>query len=132
MNKNLQDMKNSIIDGQLLNSILSILPLIIGIVIILDQKEKANKKDGFLSDRQSQNLALIAKIIFIFVVIYSLKLNYDSYDLARKTNQNTNSLKLQINASYLSLIAAFINLYVVLTNYSDSSFQPAEIKNNYI
>lgn len=132
MNKNLQDMKNSIIDGQLLNSILSILPLIIGIVIILVQKEKANKKDGFLSDRQSQNLALIAKIIFIFVVIYSLKLNYDSYDLARKTNQNTNSLKLQINASYLSLIAAFINLYVVLTNYSDSSFQPAEIKNNYI
>ena len=65
-------------------------------------------------------------------MIYSLKLNYDSYDLARKTNQNTNSLKLQINASYLSLIAAFINLYVVLTNYSDSSFQPAEIENSYI
>ena len=132
MNKNLQDMKNSIIDGQLLNSILSILPLIIGIVIILDQKEKVHKKDGFLTNQESQNLALLAKIIFVFVVLYSLELNYESYDLARKTNQNTSSLKLQIGASYLSLIVALIGLYVVLTNYSNSSFQPAEIENSYI
>lgn len=132
MNKNLQNMKNSIIDGQLLNSILSILPLIIGIVIILDQKEKVHKKDGFLTNQESQNLALLAKIIFVFVVLYSLELNYESYDLARKTNQNTSSLKLQIGSSYLSLIVALIGLYVVLTNYSNSSFQPAEIENSYI
>lgn len=132
MNKNLQDMKNSIIDGQLLNSILSILPLIIGIVIILDQKEKANKKDGFLTNKESQNLALLAKVIFVFIVLHSIELNYESYDLARKTNQNTSSLKLQIGASYLSLIVALIGLYVVLTNYSNSSFQPAEIENSYI
>lgn len=132
MNKNLQDMKNSIIDGQLLNSILSILPLIIGIVIILDPKEKANKKDGFLTNKESQNLALLAKVIFVFIVLHSIELNYESYDLAKETNQNTSSLELQINASYLSIIAALINLYVVLTNYSDSSFQPAEIENSYI
>ena len=132
MNKNLQNMKNSIIDGQLLNSILSILPLIIGIVIILDQKEKVHKKDGFLTNQESQNLALLAKIIFVFVVLYSLELNYESYDLAKKTNQNTSSLKLQIGSSYLSLIVALIGLYVVLTNYSNSSFQPAEIEISYI
>ena len=132
MNKNLQDMKNSIIDGQLLNSILSILPLIIGIVIILDQKEKANKKDGFLTNQESQNLALLAKVIFVFIVLHSIELNYESYDLAKETNQNTSSLQLQIGSSYLSLIVALIGLYVVLTNYSDSSFQPAEIENSYI
>ncbi len=132
MNKNLQDMKNSIIDGQLLNSILSILPLIIGIVIILDQKEKANKKDGFLTNKESQNLALLAKVIFVFIVLHSIELNYESYDLAKETNQNTSSLQLQIGSSYLSLIVALIGLYVVLTNYSDSSFQPAEIENSYI
>lgn len=132
MNKNLQDMKNSIIDGQLLNSILSILPLIIGIVIILDQKEKANKKDGFLTNKESQNLALLAKVIFVFIVLHSIELNYESYDLAKETNQNTSSLKLQIGSSYLSLIVSLIGLYVVLTNYSDSSFQPAEIENSYI
>ena len=53
MNKNLQNRKNYIIEGQLLTSILTILSIVIGIIIILDQKEKANKKDGFLSDRQS-------------------------------------------------------------------------------
>lgn len=132
MNKNLQEMKNSIIDGQLLNSILSILPLIIGIVIILDQKEKANKKDGFLTNKESQNLALLAKVIFVFIVLHSIELNYESYDLAKETNQNTSSLQLQIGSSYLSLIVALIGLYVVLTNYSDSSFQPAEIENSYI
>lgn len=126
------DKKNSIIDGQLINSILSIVGIILGIIIILDQKEKTNGKDGFLNSRQSQNLALLAKIIFIFVVLYALKLNYESYYLSEITNQDTSSLKLQIGASYLSIAVAVIGLYVVLTNYNDTNLQPAEIENNFL
>lgn len=132
MNEELNNKKNSIIDGQLLNSILSIAGIILGIIINLDQKEKANGKEGFLNDNQSQNLALLIKIIFLFVVFYSLNLNYKSYNLAKTTNQDTSSLQLQIYASYLSIAVAIIGLYVVLTNYSNTNFQTSEIENNFL
>lgn len=123
--------KNKILNGQLLNSILSIIGVIIGIIIIIDQKEKANGKDGFLSDNESQNIALIIKLIFLFVVIYSLNLNYENLDLSKATNQDISSLELQIGASYLSIIVTIVGLYVVITNYNDSNFQPSEIENNF-
>lgn len=131
MNSELRNKKNYIIDGQLFNSILSIVGIILGIIIILDQKEKANGKNGFLDENESQNLALITKIIFVIVVFYSLYLNYESYDLAVSTNQDTSSLELQIGASYLSIIVALIGLYVVLTNYDDTNLQTSEIENNF-
>lgn len=132
MDNELKNIKNYIINGQLLNSILSIVGIILGIIIILDQKEKANGKDGFLNNNDSQNLALLTKLIFIFVVFYSLYLNYQSYNLAEITNQDTSSLKLQIGASYLSIAVAVIGLYVVLTNYNDTNFQTAEVENNFL
>lgn len=133
MNKEqvLRNKKNSILDGQLITSISSIIGVILGIVIIIDQKEIANGKDGFLTNDESQNIALITKLIFLFVVIYSLSLNYESLDLSKATNQDTSSLELQIKASYLSIIVALVGLYVVITNYNDSSFQPSEIENNF-
>lgn len=133
MNKEqvLRNKKNSILNGQLITSISSIIGVILGIVIIIDQKEKANGKDGFLTNDESQTTALITKLIFLFVVIYSLSLNYESLNLSKITNQDTSSLELQIKASYLSIIVALVGLYVVVTNYNDSSFQPSEIENNF-
>ena len=132
MNKELKNKKLSIINGQLFNSILSIVGIILGIIIILDQKEKANGKDGFLQDNSSQELALLTKIIFVFVVFYALKLNYESLYLSEITNQDTSSLKLQIGASYLSIAVAIIGLYVVITNYGDTNLQTSEIENNFL
>ena len=132
MNNDLRNKKISIINGQLFNSILSIIGIILGIIIILDQKEKANGKDGFLQDNESQNIALLTKIIFVFVVIYALKLNYESLNLAEITNQDTSSLKLQISASYLSIAVAVIGLYVVITNYGNTNLQTSEIENNFL
>ena len=132
MNSELRNKKNYIINGQLFNSIFSIVGIILGIIIILDQKEKATGKNGFLDGDESQNLALLTKIIFVIVVFYSLYLNYESYDLAVVTNQDTSSLELQIGASYLSIIVALIGLYVVLTNYNDTNLQTSEIENNFL
>ena len=133
MNKEqvLRNKKISILNGQLLTSISSIIGVILGIVIIIDQKEKADGKNGFLTNDESQNIALITKLIFLFVVLYSLSLNYESLNLSKSTNQDTSSLELQIKASYLSIIVSLVGLYVVITNYNDSSFQPSEIENNF-
>ena len=99
-------------------------------VIILDQKKKANGRKEFLTNEESQRLALLTKLISLFIVLYSLNLDYQSYNLAKVTNQDTSSLRLELVSSYLAIVISLINLYVVITDYSNTSFQPAEIENN--
>ncbi len=130
MREDIRNRKNKIINGNLITSILSIISIILGMVIILDQKKKANGKEEFLTNEESQRLALLTKLISLFVVLYSLSLDYQSYNLAKVTNQDTSSLRLELVASYLAIVISLINLYVVITNYSNTSFQPAEIENN--
>lgn len=130
MREDIKNKKNSIINGNLITSILSIISIILGIVIILDQKKKANGRKEFLTNEESQRLALLTKLISLFVVLYSLNLDYQSYNLAKVTNQDTSSLRLELVASYLAIVISLINLYVVITDYSNTSFQPAEIENN--
>lgn len=130
MREDIKNKKNSIINGNLITSILSIISIILGIVIILDQKKKANGRKEFLTNEESQKLALLTKLISLFVVLYSLSLDYQSYNLAKITNQDTSSLRLELVASYLAIVISLINLYVVITDYSNTSFQPAEIENN--
>ena len=130
MREDIKNKKNSIINGNLITSILSIISIILGIVIILDQKKKANGRKEFLTNEESQKLALLTKLISLFIVLYSLNLDYHSYNLAKVTNQDTSSLRLELVASYLAIVISLINLYVVITDYSNTSFQPAEIENN--
>lgn len=130
MREDIRDRKNKIINGNLITSILSIISIILGMVIILDQKKKANGRKEFLTNEESQKLALLTKLISLFIVLYSLSLDYQSYNLAKVTNQDTSSLRLELVASYLAIVISLINLYVVITNYSNTSFQPAELENN--
>ena len=94
MREDIKNKKNSIINGNLITSILSIISIILGIVIILDQKKKANGRKEFLTNEESQKLALLTKLISLFIVLYSLNLDYQSYNLAKVTNQDTSSLRL--------------------------------------
>lgn len=130
MREDIRDRKNKIINGNLITSILSIISIILGMVIILDQKKKANGRKEFLTNEESQRLALLTKLISLFIVLYSLNLDYQSYNLAKVTNQDTSSLRLELVSSYLAIVISLINLYVVITDYSNTSFQPAEIENN--
>ena len=130
MREDIRNRKNKIINGNLITSILSIISIILGMVIILDQKKKANGRKEFLTNEESQRLALLTKLISLFIVLYSLNLDYQSYNLAKVTNQDTSSLRLELVSSYLAIVISLINLYVVITDYSNTSFQPAEIENN--
>ena len=71
MKKEVTNRKNYIIDGQLVNSITSIIGILLGIIIIIDQK--ANHKTGFITDEGSQKLAILIKLIFLVITLYSLE-----------------------------------------------------------
>lgn len=120
-----------IIDGQLIASILYILTFVVTITIIINQRKVALNKDGFLTTEESQVLILLNKIFILLLLLLFLYLNYRSKKLAENTNQDTNALNLQIIASIISLVPALIGLYVVITDFSNTNFQTAEIENPF-
>lgn len=120
----------SIIDGQLIGCILYIISLIVSITIILNQRKRALGKEEFLTNEESQLLALLNKIFILALILWFLYLNYKAKEFAEDTNQDNSALELQIIASIISLIPALIGLYVVVTNFSNTNLQTAEIENS--
>lgn len=129
--EDLQNRQLKIIDGQLIGCVLYIISLIASIVIILNQRKVALNKEQFLTGEESQTIALTNKIFILLLIIFFLYLNYESYSLAKDTNQDTSSLELQIIASILSIIVALIGLYVVSTDFQNTNLQTAEIENPF-
>lgn len=128
----LQQEQLFIIDGQLIASILYILTLVVTIIIIINQRKIALNKKEFLTSKESQIIILLNKIFILLLLLLFLYLNYKSKKLAEDNNQDTNALRLQIIASIISLVPALIGIYVVITDFSNTNFQTAEIENPFI
>ena len=120
-----------IIDGQLIASILYILSFLATIIVIINQRKLALNKKGFLTVEESQIIITLNKIFILLLLLLFVYLNYKSIKLAENTNQNTNSLNLQMISSIISLVPALIGLYVVITDFSATTFQTAEIENPF-
>ncbi len=120
-----------IIDGQLIASILYILSFVATIIVIINQRKLALNKKGFLTIEESQIIITLNKIFILLLLLLFVYLNYKSIKLAENTNQNTNSLNLQMISSIISLVPALIGLYVVITDFSATTFQTAEIENPF-
>lgn len=120
-----------IIDGQLIASILYILSFVATIIVIINQRKLALNKKGFLIVEESQIIITLNKIFILLLLLLFVYLNYKSIKLAENTNQNTNSLNLQMISSIISLVPALIGLYVVITDFSATTFQTAEIENPF-
>lgn len=120
-----------IIDGQLIGTILYILSFVATITVIVNQRKVALNKKGFLTTEESQIIITLNKIFILLLLLLFLYLDYRSKKLAKNTNQDVSSLNLQIIASIISLVPALIGLYVVITNFSATNFQTAEIENPY-
>lgn len=125
-----QNEQLSIIDGQLVGCILYIVSLVASIIIILNQRKRALGKDEFLTSEESQTIALLNKIFILALILWFLYLNNKAKNFAANTNQDTSALELQIISSIISLIPALIGLYVVITNFSNTNLQTAEIENS--
>lgn len=132
MNRNIQDKQLLIVDGQLIGCILYILSFVVTIIIIINQRRSILNKDKFIESDVEQIITLLNKIFDLLLILLFLYLNYKSKKLAQELNQDTNSLNLQIISSIISIIPALIGLYVVLTDFSNTSFQTADIENPYV
>ena len=94
-----------IIDGQLIASILYILSFVATIIVIINQRNLALNKKGFLTVEESQIIITLNKIFILLLLLLFVYLNYKSIKLAENTNQNTNSLNLQMISSIISTLS---------------------------
>lgn len=130
-NQETQEQQMLIVDGQLIGTILYIISLVISLILILNQRQRSQNKEGFLTSKESQILAFANKIFVLLLLFLFLYLDYEAKDLAEKTNQDTNALELQIIASFISFIPVLIGIYVVATDFSNTNLQTAEIENPF-
>ncbi len=130
-NENIKETQLKIIDGQLIGCILYVVSLLISIIIILNQRKIVLGKEAFLTGHEAQILSLANKIFILFLVIFFLYFNYEGYLLAKKTNQDTKALELQLVASILSIIIALIGLYIVTSAFQSTNLEVAEIENPF-
>ena len=99
---------------QIIASSLSIGTIIISIILLYNHQLELDGKEPFLDPNSAQKLTTFNRLVTLAILISFLLINYFLYYISKKEGENLTTYKLQIIASYLSVGAALIALYVVL------------------
>ena len=105
-----------LIDIQLLATYAFIFSLIISLMLTYNDKYKTLYGKGFLTKKQNYKISVFNRILIVILSFTFLYINKNSKDIAKQKGNNIEPFKLQIAASELSLIAALIVTYVVITS----------------
>lgn len=114
-NYNLEELE--LFNIQLILTALTIGTLLISMTLTYNEKLKIQNEPPILTDDESSNLLVINRTIAVFIGIGFLLLNIQDRKLKEHDGKiNLKFADMQINASTLSLISAFIVLYVAMND----------------
>lgn len=99
---------------QIIVSLISIGTVLISIILLYNHQLELDEKETFLSPDESQKLTTFNRVLVVILLTIFLIINYFLYYISKEEGENLKPYKLQIAASYLSVAAALIGLYVVL------------------
>lgn len=112
---------------QIFVSLISIITVLISIILLYNHQLELNNKETFLSPEEAQKLTTFNRVLVVVVLTIFLIINYYLYYISKEEGENLKPYKLQIIASYLSVAAALIGLYVVLKDPNGENI--ADIEN---
>ncbi len=107
-------------------AILFIITIVISIYLTYERKQELLKKKRFLSKKDDQYILLFNRLLVLIIVLIILYDNYEEYEIAKMDNKDLNPFKIQIFASFLTVITALLILYVVLYNWDSNSISDIE------
>lgn len=113
-----KEKESLLITIQIISSIVSIGTVIISIILLYNEQLEINNEEPFLDAEAAQKLTTFNRILILIIFIVFLVINYILYDISKEEGEDLKPYKLQIIASYFSLFAASIALYVVLLQRS--------------
>ncbi|MCM1371177.1 MAG: hypothetical protein NC181_04760 [Clostridium sp.] len=110
----------NLIYSQIYISILSILVIIISIVLLYNEKTYLKKEKPILSPKATKYTSIFNRALALFTGLAFLYINYELYNISKEEDEDLKTYKYQILASFLTVIAAIIVLYVSTTSTTDS------------
>lgn len=111
---------------QIIASLVSIGTVIISIILLYNEQLEINGEEPFLEADTAQKLTTFNRVLILILFIIFLIINYVLYNISKEEGENLKPYTLQIVASYFSLIAASIALYVVLLQRSGQQVSDVE------
>ena len=113
INMNNTEKEITAVDIQIGASITSIIAVIISIALLYNQKLDLKGEQTLFTPKQTQQISEFTRDILLVVSVVFLIVNYQLYNISKEEGEDLKPYELQIVASYLSIIAALIALYVV-------------------
>lgn len=99
---------------QIVASIVSIGTVITSIILLYNLRLQIDGKESFIKAEEAQKITTINQSITLLVFITFLLANYALYNISKEEGEDLTIYKLQIIASYLSVIGGIIGVYIVL------------------
>lgn len=121
--------KVSILNGQMITSVLYILFLIVSISLIYNEELELLNKKPLYKRTQAASIAVLNRTFALVLVIYFLWANRELIKISDVNNADSRGLRTQMIASELSVLAAVIVLYVVASDFNSSTYGVSQITN---
>lgn len=116
------------INEQIVATILFLGTIIVSLSLSIDKRQKILNKKAIYSNEKAQNIAIINRIIVVFIVLIYLQIDKENLDITKEKQNQTNLANLQIIAEIITLIAALIALYITYNSKTeDISIENPEI-----
>ena len=129
MNIDINEEKIKYINLQLIATTGFIISLVVSFTLSVDKRESLRNGNRLYNDKEAQKIALMQTILVFIVALLFLYITYNQYKISKKYNEtDKNDLLLQSKTAILSIIAALIELYIVIKNYNQNNLNIAEIE----
>lgn len=116
------------VNEQIIATILFLGTIIVSLSLSIDKRQKILNKKAIYSNKKARNIAIINRIIVVFIVLIYLQIDKENLDITKEKQNQTNLANLQIIAELITLIAALIALYITYNSKTeDISIENPEI-----
>lgn len=116
--------------AQIIGSAISIIEIIVSILLLYNEKLEIKGEKTLFNAEQTQKISVFNRTFILVTSIIFLIINYALYKISKEQGENLKPYELQIAASYLTIIAAIITLYIVLNPTNEG--QVADVENPII
>ena len=114
------DKKIDLTNKQLYTTYVYVFAFIISIILIKHSKKKLENKACILSDNICGKISILNRSLILILSIIFLYLNYEHMEIYGVDDKALVSENLQIDASWLYVIAAIIVLYATVNNSNNT------------
>lgn len=116
----------TLLDAQILTSVLVLISIIASIIVTYDDEQEKKGKPRLFSKNFDKYLNLFNRIYAFLIILFITYISYESYQLGKQEGKPLKPLKHQLWASILSILPAIIVILVVFETWDDGSIASGE------